>query len=818
MTATFRLPGIAFEVRTPGLESSLPRMDVALLVGFAARGPLQVPVPLDSAEQFAAIFGPDLPLVWDAAGGRTVSAQLCAAVRAFFRNGGQRCWVVRVADSGAAEASRFVLAGLTRPGGAPLNLRATSVGAWADDLRVSAALQPRQLRLSQAQVVEVGGIADGLRLDEPPEVLWPGELLRLRSGETQQLLWVKDVQVTLDEDGRSELRVKVSLAQLRSPVLSPLAPPAPWVAERLRLNLSVQNLSAAGSAPLTELSDLGFSADHPRFLGALPDDETWFGAETPPDDPGKLWADLRQMQVAGSPFPLAFDGDGSEVYLPTPEFEIQADAARTSAAQHSSGSALKRGGLENFSAALFMDARLRDFGPRTLLQEAGHLSSASRGGPEPLQAAQVQGLHAALLLDEVTLVAVPDATLPAWQTWPPDVPTELVLTRPTLPATEVPATFSSCDVLSLAAPQLSWTVAESGTNSEQETVDFSWSTGLMADGYQFEQSDSPVFAPLTGQPGGQPLPGTRLSLTLPAGRHYFRVRAMRLGTAGPWSDTLGLELHAPRSTLSADGRALLAVHRALLAVCAARGDLFALLGLPESWREPQALRHVQALQNPRIGSADLSSSATLSYGALYHPWLTGQDLRAVSPLGAVLGSVARRSNERGAWTAPAGQALQGVVSLTPALSAAGAAALMAARVNPLLQLPGGFMARSAGTLSLDSELEPIGVRRLLMLLRRLALREGNAAVFEPLNASFLRQVKRNFDQALGRLYQRGAFAGRTESESFQVVVDETVNPPRSLDLGRVVVELRVAPSLPLRFLTVRLVQSGDLNLSVEERP
>jgi hypothetical protein len=36
------------------------------------------------------------------------------------------------------------------------------------------------------------------------------------------------------------------------------------------------------------------------------------------------------------------------------------------------------------------------------------------------------------------------------------------------------------------------------------------------------------------------------------------------------------------------------------------------------------------------------------------------------------------------------------------------------------------------------------------------------------------------------------------------------------DLGRFVVELKVAPSLPLTYLTIRLVQSGDRGMAAEE--
>lgn len=42
-----------------------------------------------------------------------------------------------------------------------------------------------------------------------------------------------------------------------------------------------------------------------------------------------------------------------------------------------------------------------------------------------------------------------------------------------------------------------------------------------------------------------------------------------------------------------------------------------------------------------------------------------------------------------------------------------------------------------------------------------------------------------------------------------MVTDETLNTPDAFDRGRFFVELKVAPSRPLQFLTVRIVQSGD---------
>src|SRR5687768_8912687 len=87
-------------------------MDVAAFVGFAASGPVHQPVAVEDAAQFAAVFGEDAPLVWDRQRGESVYAYLAPAVRAFFRNGGRRCWVVRVA--GRARENYFPVAGLAR--------------------------------------------------------------------------------------------------------------------------------------------------------------------------------------------------------------------------------------------------------------------------------------------------------------------------------------------------------------------------------------------------------------------------------------------------------------------------------------------------------------------------------------------------------------------------------------------------------------------------------------------------------------------------------------------------------------------------------
>ena len=133
---TTRLPGVYFETVVPPVTSPLPRMDIAAFVGFAPSGPLDVPVAIEDAGRFLEIYGQDQTLAWDPVAGELVYAQMPPSVRAFFRNGGERCWVVRVADDTAAVSNEVMLPGtiLASPG-LPFQsgwLVARSEGSWSD--------------------------------------------------------------------------------------------------------------------------------------------------------------------------------------------------------------------------------------------------------------------------------------------------------------------------------------------------------------------------------------------------------------------------------------------------------------------------------------------------------------------------------------------------------------------------------------------------------------------------------------------------------------------------------------------------------------
>ncbi len=158
MSGRHRLPGVTFETVPPPAPEALPRMDVALFVGFAEMGPVHRAVEIDDVAGYRRTFGGDLPLARDPESGETLMAALAPTVRAFFSNGGVKCWVIRVARtaaleegwrgapdpaaSGIASAGQFILPGLLAVASdGTLGLaraQARSLGSWADRLTVAA--------------------------------------------------------------------------------------------------------------------------------------------------------------------------------------------------------------------------------------------------------------------------------------------------------------------------------------------------------------------------------------------------------------------------------------------------------------------------------------------------------------------------------------------------------------------------------------------------------------------------------------------------------------------------------------------------------
>lgn len=379
--------------------------------------------------------------------------------------------------------------------------------------------------------------------------------------------------------------------------------------------------------------------------------------------------------------------------------------------------------------------------------------------------------------------------------------------------------FLACDTLLLKPPRLS---AVEPTSAGSFVVRWSPSTEPGAE-YVLEEALRPDWSDAR-----ELYRGPKWSVSLhgrSAAVYYYRVRAVLGDASSDWSVGIAVRVDGARRWEREPVDAyrpdtLLTVQRALMRMCAARGDLFAVLGLPAHYREDDAITHAHTLSGHDPLDDDLR---TRSFAALYHPWLTAPEgsepgaFRLSPPDGAAAGVMARRAAGRGAWVAPANEPLRDVVALTPRIRREALVALREAQVNVVRHEPRGVLSLTADTLSTDPELRPIGVRRLLTLLRRAAILHGTGYVFDPNDDTLRRDVQRGFAGLLGQLYARGAFAGATPDEGFRVVTGSPPNTFQSIDAGRLLVELRVAPSQPLAFLDVRLVQAGDGRLTAESR-
>lgn len=146
------------------------RTDIAGFVGIARQGPLDTPVPVQSFRQFQSHFGHF-----------TGAGYLAYTVRAFFENGGRKCWVIRVAsrrnDLGAGAASVDV------GGPAGWSVQASSPGVWGNDLTVRVRRERRaetviDVAASTADFVTVGSVAELGRASHV-EIAQPGQPVRL---------------------------------------------------------------------------------------------------------------------------------------------------------------------------------------------------------------------------------------------------------------------------------------------------------------------------------------------------------------------------------------------------------------------------------------------------------------------------------------------------------------------------------------------------------------------------------------------------------------------------------------------------------------
>lgn len=254
------------------------------------------------------------------------------------------------------------------------------------------------------------------------------------------------------------------------------------------------------------------------------------------------------------------------------------------------------------------------------------------------------------------------------------------------------------------------------------------------------------------------------------------------------------------------------LQRELAAHCERQRDRIAILDARPEDRSPQAVV---------AWRAEFDSS----YAALYFPWLRAPDplrlageLRDVPACGHVAGLYARVEANTGPHEPPANKALANVRDVTVVVNDILHGYLNDNRVNLIRAYPGrGIRPMGARTLSSDPQWRYVNVRRLLLALERSLRANTQWLVFEPNGRPLHLEVERVLRGLLDGMWLRGMLDGPSADQAYQVVCDETSNPPAQTEAGRLLAEIILRPPYPAEFVIVRVGRTDQGVQLIESR-
>ncbi|MFD3329066.1 phage tail sheath subtilisin-like domain-containing protein [Streptomyces sp. NPDC058701] len=254
-----------------------------------------------------------------------------------------------------------------------------------------------------------------------------------------------------------------------------------------------------------------------------------------------------------------------------------------------------------------------------------------------------------------------------------------------------------------------------------------------------------------------------------------------------------------------------AVQLGMVAHCELMGDRMAVL-------DPPPGLNARDIRKWRMEVAGYDSR----YAALYYPWIkvfdpsSGQT-KVVPPSGHMAGIWARNDAERGVHKAPANEVVRGAVDLELQITRGEQDLLNPVGVNCIRAFPGrGIRVWGARTLASDPAWRYLNVRRYFNYLEESILIGTQWVVFEPNDQALWARIRRNISAFLVNEWRSGALFGQRPEDAFYVKCDAETNPVESVDLGRVVCEIGIAPVKPAEFVVFRLAQFSGGGGELEE--
>ena len=261
------------------------------------------------------------------------------------------------------------------------------------------------------------------------------------------------------------------------------------------------------------------------------------------------------------------------------------------------------------------------------------------------------------------------------------------------------------------------------------------------------------------------------------------------------------DLMTPMPGKQLDADTVKAVQSMMIGHCERLGDRVAIIDAPPDMMP-------QEIKKWRMDVAGYDSN----YAALYYPWVQVMDPITnrpilIPPSGHVAGIWARNDATRGVHKAPANEVVLGAIGLGYQTTKGEQDTLNPNGVNCIRAFPGrGIRVWGARTLSSDPAWRYINVRRLFNYVEKSIENGTQWVVFEPNDRKLWARVRRDATAFLKTVWRDGALFGSTPEEAFYVKCDDELNPPESRDLGRLVIEIGLAPVKPAEFVIFRISQ------------
>ena len=252
-----------------------------------------------------------------------------------------------------------------------------------------------------------------------------------------------------------------------------------------------------------------------------------------------------------------------------------------------------------------------------------------------------------------------------------------------------------------------------------------------------------------------------------------------------------------------------AVQTSLITHCEQHGNRMAILDAPPGM-SPQTMKEWRS-------SVAMYDSP---FAALYYPWIKVENPLAsngsdgevlVPPSGHIAGVWARVDETRGVWKAQANETIAGTLDVEYPVTKAEQSLLNPIGINCIRPFgTRGIRIWGGRTLSSDTDWRYLNVRRLFNMVETTILDGTQWAVFEPNDVKLWEGVKRTLNGFLTGLWRDGALFGTSADQAFYVKCDAETNPPQSIDEGKLVVEVGIAPVKPAEFVIFRISQQKQV--------